>query len=85
MRRKSIDELTLKRLKKETRFGTIVIGDGVTEYVHIKCTKCSLIFANFDKHFSIELEEIVPACPNCKVDFYNSVFLPLDKNNNIIS
>jgi hypothetical protein len=79
-----MDEVTLKRLKKETRFGTIVLGNGVIDYVKVKCTKCNSIFNDFDLQYSKILKEVMPTCPSCGVDILESEFLPLDKSNKVI-
>lgn len=81
---KIIDEFSKKKLTKETNFNTIVLGNGIFNYEKIKCTKCDSVINTFDKKFSIEMDEVVPACKVCGVDIFNSEFLPLDKNGNII-
>lgn len=79
-----VDELSMKRLIKETEFSKVVLGNGILNYQKIKCTNCNLIFTEFNKEYSNILNDVVPSCPDCAVDIYNHIFLPLDNTDKVI-
>jgi NAD-dependent SIR2 family protein deacetylase len=82
----TIDEVKMKRLKKDAKstFSTIVLGNGVIDYQKIKCTKCGNVFEKFNMQYSSVIDKIVPACDKCGVDIFTSEFLPLDQYGNLI-